>query len=159
MKIVDICKSILIPYLQENGYELHNIEYVKEGKDWFLRVYIDNYYDLEGDNSGYCGIGLEDCQKVSDYLGEKLDELEVDSKYFLEVSSPGLERALITDKDFIRFKGEPVNVKLYKGYDGRKKFMAKLISKEDEDIVLQLDDKEVKFRIDEIAKINLHIEF
>ncbi len=158
MKIVDVCRQILEQYLLDEGYELHNIEYVKEGKDWFLRVYIDNYFDLDS-HENYEGISLDDCQKVSNYLSEKLDEMELDIKYFLEVSSPGLERALITDKDYIRFKGEMVDIKLYKGYEGKKKFVAKLLYREEDNIHLEMLEKEVVFKSDEIAKINLHIEF
>ncbi len=159
MKILDASKEILSSYLDNEGYELHDIEYVKEGKAWFLRVYIDNYFDLEGNNENYSPVGLDDCQKVSNYLSEKLDELDIDAKYFLEVSSPGLERSLKSDKDFKRFAGEMVSIRLYKGYEGKKNFKAVLISKDGKDIKLNIEDKDVVFSEDEIAKINLHVEF
>ena len=103
-KIAEVAEEILQEFLAENGLSLYDAEYVKEGPDRVLRVYIDK-------EDGY--IGTEDCEKVSRFLSDKLDELDpIEDNYVLEVSSPGLDRELKKDEHFSRYIGEEVEVSL-----------------------------------------------
>ncbi len=106
-KVTETVEELVTPILTENGLELVDIEYVKEGKNWFLRVYIDK------DN----GIDIEECGIVSERLSEKLDALDpIPHNYFLEVSSPGAERPLKKEKDYQRAIGKNVFIKTYEPF-------------------------------------------
>lgn len=110
--------EIALPIAEQNSFELVDVEFVKEGAHWYLRIYIDK----QG------GIAIEDCQLVSEQLSEKLDTMDpIDQSYYLEVSSPGLERPLKKDKDFVKFKGELVEVKLFQALEGKKSFEGELL--------------------------------
>src|SRR3954453_4744771 len=107
-KVTEVVEDLAAPIFQELGLELVDIEYVKEGKEWFLRVFVDKE----------AGVDIEDCGIVSERLSEKLDELDpIPHNYFLEVSSPGAERPLKKDKDFINSIGKNVFVKTYEPID------------------------------------------
>jgi ribosome maturation factor RimP len=122
--ITDLTKELLTDFLEENGYELHNTEFVKEGKDRYLRVYIDRV----GADAGAPGIGTDDCERVSGFLSAALDAIDpIERQYYLEVSSPGLDRALLRDADFARFAGRPVEIGLYRAFEGKKKLEGTLI--------------------------------
>lgn len=113
-KVIEITTELVNPILEEKNLELVDMEYVKEGKNWFLRVYIDK----EG------GIDIVECGEVSEQLSEKLDEADpIKEAYFLEVSSPGVEKPLKTLEDFKKNIGNNVFVKLYEKIDGEKKHM------------------------------------
>ena len=93
VKITELAETILSEFLSQNKLELYNVEFVKEGKDRFLRVYIDKAQDAEDEY-----VDTDDCELVSRYLSEKLDEEDpIEDNYYLEVSSPGLERTLFRD--------------------------------------------------------------
>ena len=110
------CTDLVTPIIAEHGFELVDVEYVKEGSDYYLRVYADK----EG------GINIDDCVLISRSLEEKLDAADrLTDPYILEVSSPGLTRPLKKDKDFKRNLGKKVEVKLYRAVDGRKIFLHK----------------------------------
>lgn len=114
-KITDVVTELAGDFLAENGYELYNTEFVKEGRDWFLRVYIDKVPEAQD------YISTEDCEKVSRFLSEKLDESDpIEQNYYLEVSSPGMDRPLITPEHYERYVGHEVEIKLYKAIDGVK---------------------------------------
>jgi ribosome maturation factor RimP len=116
-KVTDLAEELVTPILEEMNLELVDIEYVKEGKNWFLRIFIDQ------DN----GIDIEECGKVSEKLSEKLDALDpIQQAYFLEVSSPGVERPLKKEKDFTKAIGKNIFVKLYEPIDGEKAFEGEL---------------------------------
>lgn len=116
-KVTDIVEGIVTPILDDLQLELVDVEYVKEGKDWFLRVFIDSE----------AGIDIEQCGTVSNLLSEKLDELDpIDHLYFLEVSSPGAERPLKKPQDFEKSIGKQVFVKTYEPIDGEKQFEGEL---------------------------------
>ena len=152
-KVTDVVRSILDSFLEQNGYELFDVEYQKEGKDWFLRVYIDK----EGEGS----ISIDDCQKVSVYLSSKLDEIDpVEQNYLLEVSSPGIDRPLIKDSDFIKYNGEMVDVFLYKSFNSQKVLSGRLESLEDEHIVIK-DGKnqDIKIPREIVSKVKLAVIF
>ena len=118
-KITDVVAELSEDFLTENGYELYNTEFVKEGRDWFLRVYIDKLQAAGQAEPQY--ISTEDCEKVSRFLSEKLDEADpIEQNYYLEVSSPGMDRPLVRPEHYERYVGEEVEIRLYKAIDGVK---------------------------------------
>lgn len=153
-KITEIVAEMMADFLQQEGYELYNIEFVKEGKDWFLRAYVDM-----ASGEGY--IGTEDCEKVSRFLSEKLDEEDpIEQNYYLEVSSPGMDRPLLTKAHYERYVGSEVEIRLYKGKDGTKNIQGVLNSIDGETVtVTDHDNKEWKLELSEIAKANLAVIF
>lgn len=153
-KITEFTADLLTDFLMQEGYELYNIEFVKEGKDWFLRVYVDK---VSAD--GY--IGTQDCEKVSRYLSERLDEEDpIEQNYYLEVSSPGMDRPLLKKEHYEKYKGSEVEIKLYKGIDGTKNIQGVLSGIIDDSItVIDHDNKEWKLQLSEIAKANLAVIF
>lgn len=153
-KITEIAAEMMADFLQQEGYELYNIEFVKEGKDWFLRVYVDM-----ASGEGY--IGTEDCEKVSRFLSEKLDEEDpIEQNYYLEVSSPGMDRPLLKKEHYERYIGSEVEIRLYKGKDGTKNIQGMLDSIEGETVtVTDHDNKKWELELAEIAKANLAVIF
>ena len=138
-KITDVVAELAGEFLAENGYELYNTEFVKEGRDWFLRVYVDKVQDAKADEQGTADgtepqyISTEDCEKVSRFLSEKLDEADpIEQNYYLEVSSPGLDRPLLKPEHYARYVGEEVEIKLYKAIDGVKNIQGVLESFDEE---------------------------
>ncbi|MCM3569064.1 ribosome maturation factor RimP [Neobacillus mesonae] len=128
-KVTEMVEELAAPICQELDIELVEIEYVKEGKSWFLRVYIDKDK----------GVDIEDCGLVSERLSEKLDEIDpIPHNYFLEVSSPGAERPLKKPKDFEKAIGKNVFLKTYEPIDGEKNF---------EGILQEFDGQIVKIEI------------
>lgn len=145
-RVEEAVEKIAEEILANTDYELVDVEYVKE-RDWFLRVYIDK----EG------GIGLDDCQEVSGLLDEKLEELNIiNDRYILEVSSPGLDRALKKEKDFKREMGKLVDITLYKAIDGEKMITGKLTGYT-KDIITINETREIALK--DIALVRLHIDF
>ena len=145
-RVEEAVEKIAEEILANTDYELVDVEYVKEC-DWFLRVYIDK----EG------GIGLDDCQEVSGLLDEKLEELNIiNDRYILEVSSPGLDRALKKEKDFKREMGKLVDITLYKAIDGEKMITGKLTGYT-KDIITIDETREIALK--DIALVRLHIDF
>lgn len=144
-------EALLLPIMERTGFELVDVEYVKEGSNYYLRAYIDK----EG------GITIDDCETVSRELSDLLDvEDFIPEAYFLEVSSPGLGRQLKKEKDFARSIGEDVEVKLYKPLDKQKEFEGKLVSYDEENIVLGISEEETLIIPREsIAMIKLAIHF
>lgn len=141
-------------FFDKNGYELYNVEFVKEGSDWFLRVYIDMI-----DPDRY--VDTEDCEKVSRYLSDMLDKKDpVSQSYYLEVSSPGMDRTLLKDADFERYAGKRVELSLYKAMNGHKKLEGILKGLEGDEIVIT-DDAENILRLQkkQVAKTKLVVVF
>ena len=153
-KITDIVAEMLSDFLEQEGYELYNIEFVKEGKDWFLRVFADI-----ASGEGY--IGTEDCEKISRFLSERLDEEDpIEQNYYLEVSSPGMDRPLIKKEHYERYVGSEIEIKLYKAKDGVRKIQGILNGIVGDVITItDRDDKEWKLELAEIAKANLAVIF
>lgn len=150
-RVVDLVEEIIKPFIDKNNLELVDIEFVKEGQHRYLRVYLDK------EN----GLSLDDCQEVSEYLSNKLDSLNpIKESYFLEVSSPGIDRPLKRDKDFEKYKGEMVEARLYHPIDGQKIIEGKLLGLEDNKIVIE---REVKGNIaiprDKVSLVKLLINF
>ena len=144
-------EEIVQPIVDAKNFEIVDIEYVKEAGEYYLRVYLDK----EG------GISLSDCEVVSRELSEILDKKDpIKENYFLEVSSPGLDRPLKKDKDFERYKGRDVEIKLYKSMNGSKQFEGELVGlTEDNNIKVIIDNQEVEFTRKEVALIRLAIKF
>ena len=153
-KITETVEEILQDFLKEEGYELYDSEFIKEGKDWFLRVYID-----KPEEEGY--ISTEDCEKVSRYLSDQLDEADpIDKEYYLEVSSPGMDRVLAKPEHYLRYVGRQVEVKLYKGKDGTKNIKGTLTAADHDEV--KVTDEAGKIwvlKMDEIAKARLAVVF
>ncbi|UMZ73406.1 ribosome maturation factor RimP [Natranaerofaba carboxydovora] len=151
-KNTDTILEMLEPHINNLGYELVEIDLIKESGQWYLRVYIDH----QG------GITLDDCQKVSQELDWILDEKDpIPHSYILEVSSPGAERPLKKEKDFVRFTGRKIQVSTYKPIDNQRRFKGELLGlNEAKEILLQTEDKgEISIPRENIAKANLVLEF
>lgn len=150
-KTLDILYDIVKPVVDKLNFELVDIEYKKEGKDWYLRVYIDK----DG------GITIDDCQMLSEILSEKLDEKDpINHSYILEVSSPGLDRPLKKDKDFEKFKGRKINIKLFEALNGRKEFTGTLKDFDGINIViLDANNNLITIPKEKTSSVRLEIEF
>lgn len=144
-------EELITPLIDAEGFELVDVEYVKEGADWYLRVYIDK----DG------GITVNDCEKISRAFNEILDREDyIDDAYIFEVSSPGLLRPLKKDKDYQRNLGKLLEVKLFAPLNGVKDFEAELKSYDKESATLVMDDDtEVTVKRSEISLIRPAIEF
>ncbi len=155
-KITDLVEELTSEFLLQNGLELYHCEFVKEGKDWFLRVYIDKAGD-ESENY----VSTDDCETVSRFLSQKLDEEDpISQNYYLEVSSPGMDRILYKEKDFARFKGQMVDVSLYKAFEGKKLFSGKLVGLIDGQVTITDEkDNELKFPAEQVANTRLAVVF
>ena len=152
-------EQLITPLVEKNNFELVDVEYVKEGANWYLRAYIDK----EG------GITVDDCEIVSRELSDLLDQEDfIPDAYILEVSSPGLGRQLKKDKDFKRSIGEEVEVKLYKSIElfdekGKKVKVKELFgflkAYDADTITLDLDEEELVLQRKDIAIIRLAVHF
>ena len=141
--------ELIEPGLLAKGLELVDVEFKKEGKNWVLRVFIDK----EG------GVTLEDCQKISRLAGDLIEVEEViEPAYTMEVSSPGLNRVLKKEKDFIRFSGKKIGVQCHAPLNGRKKFTGILKDFKNQSIHLEVDGELQTIAINRVAKANLVIE-
>jgi len=128
-KVTEVTEELVLPILAEMNLELVDIEFVKEGKNWYLRVFIDSDK----------GIDIEDCGNVSEKLSEKLDEKDpITYPYFLEVSSPGAERPLKKPEDMMKAIGKQVHIKTYEPIESEKVFEGKLISFDGEKLIVEV---------------------
>ena len=144
-------EELTLPLLEKHNFELVDVEYVKEGSNWFLRVYIDK----EG------GITVDDCEIISRALSDLLDAHDfIPDSYILEVSSPGLGRQLKKERDFQRSLGEEVEVKLYKAVNRQKEFKGFLYAFDEKTITIELEDGTLKeFLSNDVAMIRLALDF
>lgn len=148
-KITSITKEILKDYLPENGYSLYHAEFAKEGRDWFLRIFVDKE---EGPMS------TSDCETISRYLSDELDKANpIEQNYYLVVSSPGLDRELVTQEHYDRYTGSEVDISLYKAVNGEKTVTGILEGLEDGIVKIRKDDEITEFMIKEIAKTKLTV--
>lgn len=123
-------EELLAPIAEVNGVEIYDVEYLKEGSDWYLRAYIDKPE----------GVNIQDCENVSRALSDKLDEVDfIDDAYILEVSSPGLGRTLKKDKHLEKSLGEKVELRLYKPRDKQKEFTGILRSFDADSIIIEME--------------------
>lgn len=154
--VIETVTELVKPILAEHNFYLYDMEFVKEGKSWYLRVYIDK----DG------GITLNDCATVSDQLSEALDNVEPDpipQAYFLEVSSPGAERPLRNEEDYQRAVNDYIHVSLYQQIDGKKVYEGTLIKLTDKELTLDYLDKtrhrQVVIDRSKVAQARLAIKF
>ena len=143
-------ESLVMPIIEEGNFELVDVEYVKEGSNFYLRVFADK----EG------GINIDDCVLISRALEVKLDEEDfIPDAYILELSSPGLGRPLKKEKDFKRSIGKDVDIKLFKAVDQQKEFTGVLKDYTADEIVLDIDGEEKRFFRKDLALIRLALNF
>lgn len=144
-------EALIMPIIQTHGFELVDVEWVKEGANWYLRAYIDK----EG------GITVDDCEVVSRALSDLLDAEDfISENYILEVSSPGLDRPLKKEKDFARSIGKDVEVKLFKAINKEKEFVGILTAYDEDTVTLEMEDEsEMQFKRSDIARIRLAFFF
>lgn len=153
-KVTETVEELVIPILDELALELVEVEYVKEGRSWFLRVYIDKE----------TGVDIEDCGTVSEKLGEKLDETDpIPQNYFLEVSSPGAERPLKKEQDFQKALGKNVYIKTYEPIFDEKEFEGTLTSFDGNEVTIEMKiktrKKTVVIPFEKVAKARLAVTF
>lgn len=143
-------EELLAPIAASNGVEIYDVEYVKEGSDYYLRAYIDKPE----------GVNIIDCENVSRALSDALDKEDfIPDAYILEVSSPGLGRTLKKDKHLAKSIDEEVEVKLFKAIDKCKEFTGVLVGFDAETLTIREDSEERTFNRSDIALIRLTIDF
>ena len=144
-------EELLLPIIERNGFELVDVEYVKEAGMWYLRAYIDK--------PG--GITVDDCADVSREFSDILDEKDyIDDTYIFEVSSPGLGRPLKKEKDFKRSLGEEVEIRTYRAIDRQKEFIGILVSYDEDTVTIEYEDEATQtFNRSDIALIRLAFDF
>ena len=144
-------EELILPIVEGNGFELVDVEYVKEAGTWYLRAYIDK----EG------GIAVDDCEVISRKLSDWLDKEDfIDESYILEVSSPGLGRPLKKEKDFARSLGKDVEVRLYRQLNRQKEFTGVLSAYDESTVTLTMEDEsQMVFERGDIALIRLALDF
>lgn len=144
-------ETFLLPLMNEYGFELVDVEYVKEGDTWYLRAYIDK----EG------GISLDDCEMVSRRTSDWLDKEDfIQDSYIFEVSSPGLGRPLKKEKDFARSIGRDVEIRLYRPLNKSKEYTGRLKAYDKESVLLEMEDgSDLTFQRGDIALIRLALDF
>ena len=150
MKITDQVAAFARPIVEQHGCSLWDVEYVREGSDYILRLYIDK----EG------GVDISDCEAVSRAVDPILDEQDpIPGSYQFEVCSAGLERPLKRPGDFIRFLGSPVTVKLYRPHNGLKEIPGILRGYEDGKVTIEAGKETITFEKSQVALVRLRVEF
>ena len=150
MKVTEFVASFAKPVVEQYGCELWDVEYVREGSDYFLRLYIDK----EG------GVDINDCEAISRAVDPILDEKDpIQESYHFEVCSAGLERALKRPSDFERFMGSAVTVKLYRPRNGLKEIPGVLKGYENGRVTLEAGKETITFEKSEVALVRLRVEF
>jgi ribosome maturation factor RimP len=145
-KMMERLFQLVQPAAEGMGYDLADFEFVKEGSNWYLRLYIDKE----------SGVDLDDCETVSRAVSAVLDREDlIPMAYFLEVSSPGLERVLRRDKDFARFQGSLVNVRLFAPWEGKKLYQGLLGKVAGQQLELKVNGRDMVLPRDQIALIRL----
>ena len=138
------------PIAKENGCYVYDVEYLKEGGFWFLRVYVDKED----------GISLDECELVSRALSDMLDKEDpIDRNYYLEVSSPGVERKLKTPAHFQRYLGETVDIGLYKAIGGAKQLTGTLLGFDGETVTVEVAGENIAIPQKETTVVHLHFDF
>ncbi|MCR4956023.1 MAG: ribosome maturation factor RimP [Lachnospiraceae bacterium] len=143
-------EELLLPIVEQHNFELVDVEYVKEGSNYYLRAYIDK----EG------GINVDDCEVVSRAFSELLDQNDfIEGGYILEVSSPGLGRPLKKEKDYKRSMGKELEIRTYKAINKQKEFYGILKAYDDKSVTIENDEEELTFLKSDIALIRLAFDF
>ena len=143
-------EALVAPIVEKYGFELVDVEYVKEGGNFYLRAYVDK--------PG--GITVEDCETVSREFSDKLDEADfIDEAYIMEVSSPGLGRPLKKEKDFKRSMGEEVEIRTYRPINREKEFYGILTAYDENSVTIDCEGEEKIFQKADIALIRLAFDW
>ena len=149
-KAEDVVREMTEPIIEVLGLELVDIEYLKEGGAWFLRVFIDKPE----------GITHHDCQAVSERVGKMLDEKDpIPQSYVLEVSSPGIERTLKKPTDFEKFRGYKVRGSTFSPVNGQKEFVGELVGLENGHVVIDVESQSVTLPLEHVARVRLEADF
>lgn len=153
-RVTDIVERLARPIVEAENLELVDVEFKKEGQDYFLRIFIDKPE----------GVDIDDCSRVSEQISEQLDIVDpISNAYFLEVSSPGAERPLKKPADFQRAIGLPVLITLYEPLDGKKAFEGHLVSYDEVTLELEYRVKTAKkslvLPLNKVASARLSVEF
>ncbi len=147
-KVEQTVENCIAHILADTPYEIYDVEYVKEGSEWFLRIYIDKED----------GVDLDDCENVTDLINDPLDELDpIKEPYYLEVSSPGVERKLKNNAHFRRVVGEKIYVRFFGPLNGRKEAIGILHEVKEKSIVITVDGDRLEIPFEKIAKANLSV--
>lgn len=135
-------EKLLEKTIVDLGYDLYDVRYEKEGKDYYLRIIIDNEK----------GINISDCEKVNNGINDILDEADyIKEQYFLEVSSPGLERVLRKEKHFIKQIGNEISIKLFKAINKQKELIGVLKEYNNNEIIIEIDSSDMKIDLKDVA--------
>ncbi len=149
-KVEDIVYDLCKPIVDRHGFELVEIEYKKEGAEWYLRIYLDK----EG------GITIDDCQAVSEEVSELLDQADpIEHSYIFEVSSPGIDRPLKTERDYQKNMNKLLEIKLYSPVDGKKQIEGVLAGYDEEKVIIEQNGKMTEIKKDSIAIIRPAVKF
>ena len=150
MKITEIVAGFARPVVEEKGCTLWDVEYVREGSEYFLRIYLDKE----------TGVDINDCEAISRALDPILDEKDpIQGSYHFEVCSAGLERTLKRPSDFQRFMGSAITVKLYRPRNGLKEIPCVLTGYEDGKVTVTAGKETITFEKSEVALVRLRVEF
>ena len=150
MKVTELVAQFAKPVVEENGCELWDVEYVREGSEYFLRLYLDK----EG------GVDINDCERISRAMDPILDEQDpIPTSYHFEVCSAGLERTLKRPSDFQQFMGSTITVKLYRPRNGLKEIPCVLTGYEDGKLTVTAGKETITFEKSEVALVRLRVEF
>ena len=150
MKVTELVAEFARPIVEAHGCELWDVEYVREGSDYFLRLYLDK----EG------GVNIDDCEAVSRAVDSILDEKDpIPGSYHFEVCSAGLERVLKRPSDFQRFLGSPITVKLYRPRNGLKEIPCVLKAYDQGKLTVEAGKETITFEKSEVAQVRLRVEF
>ena len=150
MKVTELVTQLALPVVESCGCSLWDVEYVREGREYFLRLYLDK----EG------GVDINDCEAVSRAMDPILDEADpISTSYHFEVCSAGLERTLKRPSDFARFMGSPITVKLYRPRNGLKEIPCVLTGYDDGKLTVTAGKETITFEKSEVALVRLRVEF
>ena len=149
-EVTERVRSIALPILSAEGMELVDVQFRREGRGWVLRLFLDK----EG------GVTLDDCTRISREIGRSLDvEDFISTPYTLEVSSPGLNRFLKSEKDFIKYRNHMIRVKSFDPIENQRQFKGRLLGISGNRIEMEVDGRIVEIPLSNVAKANLEIEF
>ena len=150
MKVTELVEKLARPIVEENGCQLWDVEYVREGSEYFLRLYLDKE----------TGVDINDCERISRAMDPILDEKDpIAESYHFEVCSAGLERTLKRPEDFAQFMNSPVLVKLYRPRNGLKELPGTLRGYENGRITIEAGKETITFEKSEVALVRLRVEF
>lgn len=152
-KVTDIVREIAAPIAQREGCEIFDVEYKKEGSDYVLRVLVEKA-DIDERMS------INDCENISRALSDELDAVDpIENEYMLEVSSPGIDRPLRNEKDFEKYKGSEIDIGLYKAINKSKILTGILLGYDNEEISVEINNKEEKIKKSDTSYVKLSIKF